>query len=160
MFDSIFNLLIFLIPLAMFIGRIVYQARSKHESPPDIPIHFEDDEDEEEERLATRDVSAAEQDRQNNDEFRPYSLYKGVSENNRNLPIQTHPASARVVSQMSNSQGQPVVTLPVTKMGNLPQTTTPAAAAGQRLSQRLNHLSPLKQAVIMAEILGTPKGLQ
>ena len=48
MFDSIFNVIIVLIPLAIFIGRAVSKAKGKSAPPPPpprIPLAFEDDEE-------------------------------------------------------------------------------------------------------------------
>ena len=164
MFNSVFNILIFLIPLAIFIGRIVYQAKSKNESSQ-IPVHFEDEEeeDDEEENHNYRDIPAAsgnqgaEQINRTNDDFRPYALSRGVSEYSRGLPVPPAPPPDRTTkSQYMDIRGQAANPVPETIRRNIPQVT-----AGQNnFSFNLKHLSPLKQAVVMAEILGTPKGLQ
>jgi len=60
--DSLFNIIIVLIPVAIFIGRIVLQAQAKRkpEPPrkqPPIPVHFEDYDDDDERQFAPSGVS-------------------------------------------------------------------------------------------------------
>jgi hypothetical protein len=130
MFDSLFNIIIVLIPLAIFIGRIVSQARSKRNPPPPakprpiITVHFEDDEEDER-------------------QFAPSAVRP--------------PAQAKKDSAIAYSS--PVLAKSVPE--------PPPAAKAKTLSVEpshgfiyLNHLSPMKQAVVMAEILGPPKGME
>jgi len=133
MFDSFSNLIIVLIPLAIFIGRIVLQAQSKRrpEPPrkqPPIPVHFVDD-DEEDDR-----------------QFAPSAL------------------SRQVINKAINNKAKTDTYTPPPLMDSAPKpppvmkATDPAETVQGFLN--LAYLSPLKQAVVMAEILGPPKGLQ
>jgi len=139
-----FGYVIFIIiVVVVFVIRAVAQAGKKHEEPPPIPVHFEDDI---EEPSAVRDtvhksapvkppaVSAAKM-----GQYRPLpqlSLSPNV----------TTAARAAPAPKVSPAYGSPV--------------GAGAASTGQKgIALNLNHLSPMKQAVVMAEILGTPKGL-
>jgi hypothetical protein len=130
MFDSLSNIIIVLIPVAIFIGRIVLQAQAKRkpEPPkkqPHIPVHFEDY-DEDRRVFAPSAVS------------RPELQSKDINEA-YDPPL-----------QMDSTPKPPK------------KAKTPAAESSQgaRGILNLNHLSPMKQAVVMAEILGLPKGVQ
>ena len=141
MFDSLFNLIIVLIPLSIFIGRIVVRARSKRQPPPPpsrIPVHFEDDDDIDDIitkptfRSAPKPVP-----KQTTSVITPFqesllAISKDDSFNKASRP--------RTPGQTQAAKG----TMPVSE---------------QNFSLYLNHLSPLKQAVVMAEILGPPKGM-
>jgi len=137
MFDSLFNIIIVLIPVAIFIGRIVLQAQAKRrpEPPkrqPPIPVHFEDDEDEDERQFAPSGVS------------KPV-----INQKNRADAYSPSPLLA-----MDNALKDSAPKPPPLKKAN-----TPSAEPPQGFSY-LTHLSPMKQAVVMAEILGPPKGIQ
>ena len=166
MFDSLFNFVIILIPLAIFIGRFVIQARNKNAPKPPqphIPVHFEDDEDEEE-------------------EFSPYALSRGATEYFRGLS----PAQKAAQPKPSRTSGKLGETLNQYGPGNLaaslasgqsyappassgslapapvrsPSAGSGSLASGQKdFFANLSKLPPLKQAVVMAEVLGPPKGI-
>jgi hypothetical protein len=134
MFDSLSNIIIVLIPLAIFIGRIVLQAQAKRrpEPPrkqPPIPVHFEDDDDEDDRQFAPTAVSRQ-------------AINKAINSKDRADTFNPLPL-------MDNAPKPP----PVIK------AKTPSVEP-VRGSLDLSHLSPIKQAVVMAEILGPPKGLQ
>ena len=127
MFDSFFNLIIVLIPLAIFIGRIVVRARGKHHPPPKptlIPVHFEDDGEEE--------------------EYLPYALEN--QEYFREPLRKQHEEKALVPPVIYN------------RVFSETETRAPPVSV-KDFSHRLNRLSPMKKAVVMAEILGSPKGM-
>jgi len=131
MSDSIFDIMIVLIPLAIFIGRIVVQARSKRNPAPPvkqrpIPVHFEDDEDDDDERR-----------------FAPSSVP---------LPVQSQKDSVGTHSSLVSVKGVP-------EPPPLKKAKTPSAEPAHGFLN-LNHLSPMKQAVVLAEILGPPKGIE
>jgi hypothetical protein len=156
--SSLFNYIIFLIPLAIFIGRIVVQARSKNEPPPRIPIHFEDDE-EEEEKLVVRKVPVQEQKSRNDDEYFPYALSRGSTEYFRgmsqaNAPPEKPAHQARAAQSLLPDSQSRVVTPAVNR-----ESTLSSAPGQKNPNLNLNHLSQLKQAVVMAEVLGPPKGM-
>ena len=144
MFDSLFNILIVLIPLAIFIGRSVSRARARQTSPPPpprIPVHFEDDDDYEYEFYAHK----AGETKPPKPASRPLpskaapvfeSPFVGKDDFNRVTE------ASRTLRQMKTTGG-----------------SIPASASEKKgFPHNLNHLSPLKQAVVMAEILGPPKG--
>jgi len=129
MVDSLFNIIIVLIPVAIFIGRIVMQAQAKRkpEPPkkqPPIPVHFEDYDDD---------------DRQ----FAPSAVSRQVINNKAKADTYNPPPLVD-----SSSKPPPVI-----------KAKTSSAEPVQGFLN-LNKLSPMKQAVVMAEILGPPKGLQ
>jgi len=127
--DSLFNIIIVLIPVAIFIGRIVLQAQAKRkpEPPkrqPPIPVHFEDYDDDER-------------------QFAPSAVSKQAINNKAKADTYNPPP-------VVNSAPKPP---PVIK------AKAPSAEPVQGFLY-LNHLSPMKQAVVMAEILGPPKGME
>jgi len=132
--DSLFNIIIVLIPIAIFIGRIVLQAQAKRrpEPPrkePPIPVHFEDYDDEDDRQFAPSAVSKQ-------------VINKAINNKDR--------ADTYSPPPLADNAPKP---LPVKK------ATAPSAEPVQGFLN-LNHLSPMKQAVVMAEILGPPKSLQ
>jgi len=128
MLDSIFNIIIVLIPLAIFIGRVVAQARSRRSPPkkqPPIPLHFEDYDDEDERVFAPTSVP----------------------------------------SPASNKKTRADTYNPPLSVDNAPKPPPPKKAKTHSAEPaqgflNLNHLSPMKQAVVLAEILGPPKGIE
>ena len=136
MFDSIFNLIIISIPLAIFIGRLVSRSRNKRHPPPKppqpyIPVHFEDDEDPDEFKYFDKKPEPA--------KSSPPPRYAPESHGPLTAGAQNRGISARPVRKTT--------------------ATAPVSPRRESFSFNLNHLSPMKQAVVMAEILGPPKGL-
>ena len=135
--DSLFNIIIVLIPVAIFIGRIVLQAQAKRrpEPPrrqPPIPVHFEDDDDDEDE---------------DNRQFAPAAVPK------------------QVINRAVSNKDRPVTYSPPPSADSAPKPPPVIKAKASSAEPvhgflDLNHLPPLKQAVVMAEILGPPKALQ
>jgi len=123
MFDNIFDNIIFLIPVAIIIGRLFHKARNKNKPPPKkppqpyIPIHFEDDIDDDE-----PEVKEVVKERQ---------------------------------PEISILESSPVKPAVVTRNLPLPET-----GVQKDFFANLQRLSPLKQAVVMSEVLGPPKALQ
>ena len=134
MFDTVFNLIIILVPVAIVIGRIVVNARNKRNPPPKpaqphIPVHFEDDDSN---YFQKRTPDKAPETRSN---------------------VQT----ARVKEAFPPTVSSGVKPAPT------PGKAVAATAAPSRqkdFTLNLSHLSTLKQAVVMAEILGPPKGME
>ena len=145
MFDSLFNVLIVLIPLAIFIGRAIVGARSKHAPPPRIPVHFEDDDDEEEPGYFKGKEPVYD------------SKVSGAKTHSQVYRQRVSPSSV-ITAALTPEDAPPALS---------PKTVPARRAAGagmvspvqQGLPLNLNHLSPMKQAVVMAEILGPPKAL-
>ena len=138
MFDAVINLMIILIPVAIVIGRIVVNARNKRNPPPKpaqprIPVHFEDDDN----------------------YFKKKSPAKTPETKSR---VQT--SSASLATRVPNGAFPPAA-VSGTKPASAPGRNVAAASSGQRdFSFNLSHLSALKQAVVLAEILGPPKGIR
>jgi hypothetical protein len=137
MTDTVFNLIVILIPVAIVIGRIVMGARNKRNPPPrpaqpHIPVHFEDDEN-----YFKRQLSAKQP------ESRPYV-----------------PAPPPKLASLATE-----AYLPAAGSGVKPALGRPVAVAAAPSGHgdfilKLSRLSPLKQAVVMAEILGPPKAME
>jgi hypothetical protein len=130
MLDSLFNIIIVLIPIAIFIGRIVLQAQAKRKpeptrKQPPITVHFEDYDDEDDRQFAPSAVS----------------------------------------KQVINNKNKAETYIPPPLVDNAPKTPpvkkaeTPSVEPAHGLLY-INHLSPMKQAVVLAEILGPPKGME
>jgi hypothetical protein len=140
MFGSLSNLIFILIPLAVFIGRIVVQARSKREPPPRIPVHFEDDDSE---------------------LFEPHV---------KDTPLNYKDALKAALKSGSSSFGSTVVRKDLKfdspkEFDHAPVTfpsvrvDVPAPPKQKEFTLKLDHLSPMQQAVVLAEVLGPPKAL-
>jgi len=132
--DSLFNIIIVLIPLAIFIGRIVLQAQAKRRpeptrKQPPIPVHFEDYNDDDERQFAPSAVLKQATNRAINNKDRAGAY-------NPPPMVDSAPKPSPLIKAKASS-AEPV-------QGFL----------------YLNHLSPMKQAVVMAEVLGPPKGMQ
>ena len=159
--DSLFNLVIILIPLAIFIGRAVTKARAKNKPPPPpaphIPVFFEDDEDEE----STGEIGHWVADRVKEVPAAPAarSLQSQALSSQKTKSLVTPGLAEISATRGDKSIKAPKKALPSTAKPTAAPAAKPAAVAGQGLVN-LNHLSPLKQAVVMAEVLGPPKGLQ
>jgi len=143
--DSIFNYIIFLIPVALIVTRLVNRARAKNAPPPKkppqpyIPVHFEDDSAESElgyfkNRVAQESIAAPKQ-------VQARKTQKAVA-----APFTPKPNFSSFMADTPRPT-------PVKSVG---ATST---LKRNDFTSTLNHLSPLKQAVVMAEILGQPKGM-
>jgi len=146
--DSLFNIIIIMIPLAIFIGRAVVQARSKHNPPPPAPtpppIHFEEEEEEE--------YFHAIHMREEQGHFHAAHLREAPEPPQKPLPapapVQKRPLGGEMPSLgaafSSLTPVQPVISpkIPAEPVFNLA------------------HLSQMQQAVVMAEVLGPPKASQ
>ena len=144
--DSIFNYVIFLIPIAILINRFIRRAKAKNAPPPAkpppprVPVHFEDDDD---------------------DEFAAY--FK-----NRNAEVEDAPKRVQAPSpprrKVQKNVAVPFTQKPEFSGGSQPPVVMARpvlpVAPRREFSFDLNHLSPLKQAVIMSEILGEPRGMR
>ena len=141
MADSIFSNIIYLIPLAIIIGRIVMQFRSKKGSAqrskaeevqkppprktPPISVHFEDDD-----------------------------VYLPPKEKQK--PVL--PKAIAMPKGMAIADEKQTGSVPELKAGVINAPVKPIRQPAEKLP--LYNLSPLKQAVVMAEILGRPKALK
>jgi len=130
MFDSLFNIIIILIPLAIFIGRMVMQARNKQNptspaKPRPIPVHFGDYDDDDERQFA------------------PSAVPSPVRAKKDNVSAYSSPVSVKTIQEP-----------PPLKKEKAPLVEPTHGFL------YINHLSPMKQAVVLAEILGPPKGME
>ena len=169
--DSIFNLVIILIPLGIFIGRIVVQARSKQSPPkpqPRIPVHFEDD-DEYEGPKASQAYALAMPAKEQTPKPKA-----NLAPSLKSIDQKSQKGQIRQKGQKSQKNINPASPeSPYRKMpGNILESGAAAGSAKAPASgiaaskgqmdflNNLSHLSALKQAVVMAEVLGPPKALQ
>ena len=140
MFDNFFNVIIVIIAMVIFIGRTIAQTRrARSKTPPPkapVPAFFEEDDDDKE-------------------NYRDLAYYIKLEEqaakaasSKKSIPkVKTEPLIK------DTSIIEPVRTL-------VSPRPVPVASAKAPGPLNLSHLSPLKQAVVMAEVLGPPKGLQ
>jgi hypothetical protein len=142
LFESVSNLIFILIPLAIFIGRIVVQAKNKREQPPQIPVHFEDEEDSEYSEESPL-VNAAQTQKRDVAVVPPKPTFS--------------PTTQLIAGEDSgfHSKVQELYRTPK----KVPAANVPVVPEEKSFALNLNHLSPMKQAVVMAEILGSPKGM-
>ena len=141
--DSILNYVVFLIPVAIVVTRLVNRARAKRAPPPPkkppepyIPVHFEvDDEDD-------------------------TAYFRRRNAEDSTTVSKQAPARKTQKTIASPFTPKPELSSPISV--RLPQPIVKSAGSIEKQNDftfNLSHLSPLKQAVIMAEILGPPKGL-
>ena len=156
--DEYLNIIIFLIPLAIFIGRAVSSARNKGKNAAELPeekrptpLHFEEDKEWEEEypdqakKATARDL-----------------YYQGAPPPKPLPPMNplgsSFPLEEKVEPFPSFSVASRTVSRTVSNLVEAPvQLVNKTEFPG---TLNIKHLSVLKQAVVMSEILGTPKGLQ
>ena len=191
--DGLFNLVLILIPLAIFIGRAITHNKRKHAQqqqpppPPPPPVQFqeefEDDgnddlphwmrapkrkevvekvieiiQEKEDPNLPHWERGASKTKKQKK-EAAP-AVSKSIFEKLEPMvvaPLQVEASAAPAIAVPNiapplpiSSKGSPNVQRPLV-------FASVNASAGERGLSNLNHLSPLKQAVVMAEILGPPK---
>ena len=141
--------------MAIIITRIVAQARRKHEPPPKkpppqpyIPVHFEDDPDDSDDdfeyfrnRLYDEPKPVPQKAPAGNFAANAARTQKTIAE-----PFTPKPELSSFIT--------PIKTFPVP-----PKAAMPVLHEQKDFTLNLNHLSPLKQAVVMAEVLGKPKGM-
>ena len=144
--DDIFNYIIILIPLAIFIGRAVSNARKKPAEEaaapePYVPMHFE--EDEEDNRSTFKEVLSRD-------------IIKDTA------PVKTSTATSRNTRTPSRQIKKPATPLEDQNhdVGDLVVLETKPVFIKENPLSHITRLPPLKQAVVMAEILGQPKALQ
>jgi len=152
--DSVLNVIFIIAVIAVFIVRTISSAKKKQEPEPKvkIPVHFEDDEE------PSYFKAKAADEIQKKDEI-PKKIEKKLS------ALETQPLGQIVEvplpSQIKNVKKASAASTP--KGGAVRATAAPAAAPVEQqkgFPYNLNRLSPMKQAVVMAEILGPPKALQ
>ncbi|MCL2319338.1 MAG: hypothetical protein FWC45_04580 [Treponema sp.] len=166
---SFLNIIFIVVLLVIFIGRTIAQARKKQEEPPPpqphIPVHFEDDPVEEPEYFKGKGPAhgstAAPAKKPAVSTARQYQALK---------PLETYtpPALNTTLGSADADLFKPPAAARTTAKPRMaPAGAAPgaagagAAAPGQKgFPANLSRLSPLKQAVVMAEVLGPPKGLQ
>ena len=140
MFENFSNLIFIAVAIAIFVGRTVAQAKKKREQeeeappppPPRAPaLHFEEKEEDD----FVRRIQPP-----------------------KPKPPAKKPVAAKVASSAKKDAAPPTITAEQL----FPARAMPIVIPAQRqeeFSFNLSHLSPLKQAVLMAEILGPPKAL-
>ena len=149
MLDSFFNVLIIIAVITIFIGRTVAEARKKKKAPPPKQprveaIHFEEEKEE--------DTS----------EYFKNLAAQGTAGRGAQAAAQAkvRKSNAALASKGKVSlQKAPLVTEPKPPVVKENVGALLLAPAQREFTLNLNHLSPLKQAVVLAEILGQPKGM-
>jgi len=138
MFDSFTNLIFIVVVLVIFIGRNILQARKRNRLSTEAQDH-DDDEDEEE------------------DYEDEHAYFKGKAPV-QNLQPQSGFAPPLVKTAFPAAM-PPAGTISRTSAPERPGVSGTASAGQKSFPQNLNYLSPMKQAVVMAEVLGPPKGM-
>jgi len=143
--DSFLNILLIIAVIVVFIVRTISAATKKKKEPEPrvkIPVHFEDDED-----PAYFKTRVA-------DEIQK-KLEKKLSALEV-LPL-SQTAETFLPSQSKNIRKASAAPSP---KGGAGRTAAAPEEPQKGFPYNLNRLSPMKQAVVMAEILGPPKALQ
>ena len=156
MFENFSNVIFIAVALAVFIGRTVSQARKNKEAkeqkkaappPPPSPkiqaLHFEEKDNDE---LGYFKKAAAQ----------PAS--KAVKPPVK-ASLKKQPPSLLTKASTLKKDTSPPVPSNIDKLFPVKGTARTLSSEQEGFSFNLDHLSPMKQAVIMAEILGPPKGL-
>jgi hypothetical protein len=152
MFDFIFDNGVIFIAIAIFIGRLILQLRrrggedGRKPPAPAAEIFGEKADDAEEE---------------DEDSRIPYSMTRGSSDFLRELVLREAGAEAAPRPPPPKSEIQPVIAAPLApkESARSPEEIRPSPAKPAGFAASLDRLAPLKRAVILAEILGPPKGL-
>jgi len=151
MFESFSSNIIFIaIALAIFIGRTVAEAKKKKKAPPPaaprVPaLHFEEDDEEPTQRSIGRKIAA------------PVTKAAGKKVSaKKQVPVSPAKPVNFPLSAKMDTSSPPVTGGKTSPAKRNTQTVSPGQTG---FAFNLNHLSPLKQAVVMAEILGPPKGM-
>jgi hypothetical protein len=150
MFDFVFDNGIFFIVAAVFIGRLVLQLRRKggeEKKKPSSPFPgFFREEAEEDDYKAEEEKRSYAQTRGSSDYLRELVLREAAVER------APKPPPPRPVISPAPSYAIPASAHPPE------EATRPLRGKAGAFPASLNRLPPLKQAVILAEILGPPKG--
>jgi len=143
--DTFLNVLFIVVVAVVFIGRTILSAKKKKEPPPKvvIPVHFEDDE------------PAYFKNKAANESPRTTTAKPAI----KKAPALALPLSTITEIPLSNQVQSARKTPDASQAKTGPVRVPVPTPEQQRFPLNLNHLSPLKQAVVMAEILGPPKGL-
>jgi len=188
--DGLFNLVLILIPLAIFIGRAITHNKRKHaqqqQPPPPPPVQFqeefEDDgnddlphwmrapkrkevvekvieiiQEKEDPNLPHWERGASKTKKQKK-EAAP-AVSKSIFEKLEPMvvaPLQVEASAAPAIAVPNIAPPLPISSKGTPNVQRPPVFASATTTGGRGLSN-LNHLSPLKQAVVMAEILGPPK---
>ena len=172
MSDSIFNIIFIIAIMGIFVARKIAEAKKKKAAPPKPkaapkiqPLHFEVDEEEE----APQHIKTPEAQGKAGSKLaaviNTIAASRGASAPDAARTAKKQkkqaPASAQTMSTTLFPEGDGLLSAGAARsspvMGNVRTGTASSGQGGFALN--LNHLSPMKQAVVMAEILGQPKGL-
>jgi len=142
--DTFLNVLFIVVAAVVLVVRTILSTKKKKEPPPKvvIPVHFEDDE------------PVYFKNRAKNESPKTTAAKPAV----KKAPALSLPLSTVTEIPLSN-QAQSVKKAPDASPSKSGPVRAPVPAPEQYFPLNLGHLSPLKQAVVMAEILGPPKGL-
>ena len=145
--------------VVIFVVRTILQAKKKQEKPPPqhrIPVHFVDDDEGEYFRKNTPagTSTAVPKKAPLHGSLAASSATQAKLRQNQSARLRkTVPAIMKAATESGTAAG--------TKAAAAERPGTGAVSPGQKgLLFNLNQLSQMKQAVVMAEILGPPKGMQ
>ena len=180
--DSIFDYIIFLIPLAIFIGRTVLQLRNKHGDkkgkPAPAPVFVGEDNKSHWEMMFADPETAQDDDDVPHWERVPADpeiIPDANQKKAKKTALTTETVHATIVPLQANENRQLVsngtaankaafkleqIQAELSQSQELRCLTSTGLKGKSNFSFNLNYLSPLKQAVVMAEILGIPKGFR
>jgi hypothetical protein len=135
MFDSLFSYIIILIPIAIFIFRIVSNFRKQDDAPlrPASGAGYEDEDDDDDEKM-------------------PFPA--ATTEKARFVPVPV-PALSPVVPV---SQPAPREESPSLRKAKDSGTLHAKTEQARGFPYNLDYLVPLKRGVVLSEILGPPRG--
>jgi hypothetical protein len=165
MFDFLFNNGVIFIAIAIFIGRLILQlrrrGREEGENPPSrVPRFFEEKEEDDEAEESGRRIAYS-QTRGSSDFLRELVMREAAKEAApRPPPPKPGLWPPPEPGTLAEPEIRPAAFVPPSAKpaGRLPEENPPwGGAAGFPAS--LNRLSPMRRAVVLAEILGPPKGL-
>ena len=148
MFENFPNLIFIAVALAIFVGRTVAQARKRRESEEKSAAGADSRPKPTARPAAPRLPPIHFED--NDDDYVPGYLKK---------PSPVKPPVKKPAAKPVPAMAKTPIPPPANLDKLFPARAQSVEAAGQEFSFNLGHLSPLKQAVIMAEILGPPKAL-
>ena len=154
MFENLFNILIVIVAIVVFVVRSFLQVKASKKAatqkrPKPAPAIFKKDDDEE--------------------PYRDLAYYVELEEKKAKEEASANAAKKKVVSRKAPPVQRVVKDVNISESiapKHSPATFPVIPIASSRRSGRrsgisgLKHLSPLKQAVVMAEVLGSPKALK
>lgn len=157
--DALFDLVLTLAPISLFIALRIYMSQKKRS------------EEDERARLAQILAKAAKEEESPRPTFAELSALVEEAENESAEVVAAPISMPKPIPRLAAAGPGPAPRIEAMESVSLSQVAPPsarptarnaaatAAAADARLFARLERMSPLRRAVVMAEILGRPKGM-